>query len=1004
MSIEIGSIFALIGVDVDGVDEGVKKAQDKLKAGGERLRSIGSSLSTYVTAPIVAAGGGILMLAGQFEASMNRVAGAIGEKGAPFLDQLRDKAKELGATTIYSASQSADAIEMLIKNGLDSAAVLGGAADATVALAAATGSDLARAADIATDAMQSFSDVGGNVKGAVDGIVGSTLASKFGIEDYAAALGQAGGAAGALGVEFNDFNTVLAATASSFGSGSDAGTSFKVFLQRLKPQSDEATAAMKQLGLVTADGKSAFYDAQGALKPMNEIVGLLSGTFGRMTEEQRNAFGATIFGQDAMRTAFALARTGREDFEKLADEVGRTGQAQEQADARTRGLVGAWEEFKSAIENLALSIADAGLLKWATDFIGKATEIVNGLAETNPALLTLGTVIAGIAAAVGPAVWALGTLATSVAAGGALGTGLGLLKAAFLAIFSVPAGLIIAAVVAGAVVIVKNWDWIKERALWLKDQLNEIWNAATDRWDQFTYLFKSDADLAKMVAFEKLQGKAKRLGLAIEELKSSTQDDLKNFNLYMSDARKRGVLDMELLENESDELKRRLVSAAKEAGIKIIGLGKDVTKGAKDAKEGAEKHMPGVTDAIGAARDKAKEHFEKIVEFAESTAQALGDIAVEKAGAIEAKWKAVAEGIQRTYADNLKLDLRTREAIGLIDSVTRANLEGMKTAGKLLGQAIDEGFNQSLLDAKLDEDAHAAAQKVSDQLEKDFDKRFGLLGTLDNITGFTGAVKEAFRGAFSELAGDLSAYLLHGEGSVVGIFKQLGENLFELIITKIIDNILSKLVDKLLEIIGLGGNQNDLSKASGSPVALGPGWGQISDNIMGISAGAGFKGVGMATNLFDSILKTMPARAANALFESVFGFEGGVGGSLKNLWEWASQQFGGGGNMGDFPGMSDVLRYLFDALRNLFGNGGFTGPGGGDWNWGGDFGGGIGQSMAGAFSVPGGFGSAPGGSSPRVGGNTYNFHFHQPVLGNRDFIQKVGEALDWRDRNMIRGG
>src|SRR5690606_16901472 len=114
---------------------------------------------------------------------------------------------------------------------------------------------------------------------AVNGIVGTTQASKFSIEDYALALAQGGGVAASVGVDFEDFNASIAAISPLFASGSDAGTSFKTFLQRLVPQTDKAKEMMAELGIITADGANAFFDAQGNLKSMSEVAGIMQRAF-----------------------------------------------------------------------------------------------------------------------------------------------------------------------------------------------------------------------------------------------------------------------------------------------------------------------------------------------------------------------------------------------------------------------------------------------------------------------------------------------------------------------------------------------------------------------------------------------------------------------------------------------------------------------------------------------------------------------------------------------------
>jgi len=167
-------------------------------------------------------------------------------------------------------------MEMLGRNGLTATQILEGAADASLGLAAATGTDLSNAANIATDAMSQFNIAAADMGGVADLITGATVNSKFSIDDFQLAMASAGGVAGAVGVSFEDFATTISAISPSFASGSDAGTSLKTMLTTLNPKSKEAAGLMKQLGIITANGANQFFDAAGNMKSMSDISGVLS--------------------------------------------------------------------------------------------------------------------------------------------------------------------------------------------------------------------------------------------------------------------------------------------------------------------------------------------------------------------------------------------------------------------------------------------------------------------------------------------------------------------------------------------------------------------------------------------------------------------------------------------------------------------------------------------------------------------------------------------------------
>ena len=403
----IGALRVNLGIDTAAFTKGLASAQKELAAVGKRMQSVGKQMSVAITVPTVALGASITKTAGSFEASMNRVQAAT-KASADQFGAMRKLAMDLGATTQFAASEAADSIETLAKNGLGVSDILGGAATASLDLAAATGSGLANAADIATDVMANFGKTAADMGGVVDGITGTLFTSKFGIDDYRYAVGQGAGAVGQLGVEFEDFNAILAGSAAAFSSGSDAATSFKTFIQRTVPQTDKAAAAMEALNL-------EFYDAAGNLKGAEAIAQSLQDGLRGLSEEARNENLTTIFGSDAIRTALSLADLGAAGIERLKAAIADVS-ATEQAEARMKGWEGAVKQLKSAFEGLQLAIADSGLLQFVTDMANRLTEFTRGLSETNPALLKWGTIVAGVAAALGPVVLAVGAVALALSA------------------------------------------------------------------------------------------------------------------------------------------------------------------------------------------------------------------------------------------------------------------------------------------------------------------------------------------------------------------------------------------------------------------------------------------------------------------------------------------------------------------------------------------------------------------------------------------------------------
>ena len=435
MATSIARLAIDLVVNSNGLKKEFTKALRPMQKFGSQMTAIGKDMSMKITAPVAAMGVGILKAAGDFEAGMNRVQAITGATSDQFID-LRNQAKELGATTQFSATEAASGIEMLAKNGLKYQEITEGALEATLKLSAATGSDLSRAADIATDAMLAFGVQAKDMESAVNAITGVTLNSKFDIEGYAYALANAGGVASSVGVEFDDFNATIAAIAPSFSSGMTAGTAFKTFMARMKPTSKPAIEAMGAL-------KLSFFNAQGQMDDMATVAAKLQKAFGGLSEEDKLAKGIQIFGTEGVRAAFAIMNAGADDINRLKGALADTSAA-DQATARMKGLNGAMLKLKSALEAVAIAIADSGLLEWVTESVERLTEFTSSLSKTNPEMLKWGTVIAGAAAALGPLILGLGTLATALAPVAALIAAKGGLIASMVALANPVTGVVVA--------------------------------------------------------------------------------------------------------------------------------------------------------------------------------------------------------------------------------------------------------------------------------------------------------------------------------------------------------------------------------------------------------------------------------------------------------------------------------------------------------------------------------------------------------------------------------
>lgn len=373
--VNLGSAYGKIDIDSSGALGAIGKVSKGLLGlggGGGAFGiaaagavGLGAALTAGIALPAAGVGlalGGIISssvkVATTLEEQMSNIQAVMGASNEE-IAKLDELITNLGVDPNLKVSslEAAEAIEMLGRNGLDVTQILDGAAKSTVLLANATKAEFGTAADIMTDAMAVFGIAAEDTMAAVDGIAGVVVNSKFDINDYALALAQGGGVAATVGVGFDDFNASIAALSARFSSGSDAGTSFKVMLQRLVPQSKPARAAMEELGIITEDGANRFFDAEGNMRSMSEVVAILEESFSGLSDEQRNTALSTIFGTDAMRAAAGLAEIGAEKFGELQAAMGET-DAAAMAAIQMENLAGAMEIFDGVVETIRKRIGD----------------------------------------------------------------------------------------------------------------------------------------------------------------------------------------------------------------------------------------------------------------------------------------------------------------------------------------------------------------------------------------------------------------------------------------------------------------------------------------------------------------------------------------------------------------------------------------------------------------------------------------------------------------------
>ncbi len=351
------------------------------------LNKIGAA-ATGVGGLLVLSAGVAVAAYARFEKQMSAVAAVTGATSAE-LDVLADSAIRAGASTAFSATEAAKAQTELAKVGISTADILGGALTGSLNLAAAGGVDLARAAEVAGQAMKIFSLQGRDVGQIADALANGANQSAADVEQLAQALSQGGLVAAQTGLDLQDSVGVLAAFADNALIGSDAGTSFKTMLQRLTPQSDEAAREMERLGI------NAF-DASGEFVGITALAGQLQDSLGGLTTEQRNASLSIIFGSDAVRAANVLYSEGARGIAGYIDGVSQVGTAALTAATQLDNLLGDLEALKGAVETALIQNGEGanGVLR---EMVQNLTDATRWYTELDPSVRQAGTQLALIA-------------------------------------------------------------------------------------------------------------------------------------------------------------------------------------------------------------------------------------------------------------------------------------------------------------------------------------------------------------------------------------------------------------------------------------------------------------------------------------------------------------------------------------------------------------------------------------------------------------------------------
>ncbi|QTD96964.1 phage tail tape measure protein [Streptomyces cyanogenus] len=361
-------VYRLIARDnASRVFNNVGRSAQRLQTTSER---VGAALKKGLTIGAIATAGlgaSVVQMAGDFEKNMNRVEALSGATGSQ-LKKLRDQAKDLGRSTQYSASQSADAMAQLATAGLNVNQIYG-SMPSVLALASSEQLDLTRSAEISTSVMTGYGMTVKQMPHAIDAMVKASVKANTSVDDLGEAFKYAGPIAHTAGLKFEETVASMALMGNAGIKASMAGTALRGAVTRLLSPTNKITETLDDLGVKvsTADGK---------LRPLNEIVQDLA-KHGATTGQIM-----TIFGQRAGPGMAALIQQGSDKLVGLTKELENSGGTADRiSKIQMKGWRGEITRLKNAWEGLMIAIGDSGVLTVATKALSGVTTAVGGFAS-----------------------------------------------------------------------------------------------------------------------------------------------------------------------------------------------------------------------------------------------------------------------------------------------------------------------------------------------------------------------------------------------------------------------------------------------------------------------------------------------------------------------------------------------------------------------------------------------------------------------------------------------
>lgn len=653
---ELFQLLGKISIDASGVDEAVSTTKSKMESLGEKIGSVGEKMSSTgkkltlgVTAPLVGLGTAAIKTTADFESAMSEVAAISGATGEDFL-ALENKAKEMGKTTKFSASEAADGLKYMAMAGWKTEDMLNGL-EGIMNLAAASGEDLGTTSDIVTDALMAFGLSAADSGHFADILAVASSNANTNVSMMGETFKYVAPIAGSMGYSAEDTALAIGLMANSGIKASQAGTSLRSIMTRLVSPTKDSATAMDALGISVTDGS-------GQMKSLEEIIVDMRSGFSGLTEEQKASYAAMLGGQEAMSGLLAIVNASDADFNKLVTSISSAdGAAKEMTDTMNNNLSGQITILKSQLESLAIQFITLIMpyLRQGVEWLQKLCDWISGLDDNTKKMIIT---IAGIAAAAGPVLTVGGKIISGVGqiivligkvnsvvgalpyvissvlgAGGKVATGIvslvgkigGTLIPAIISIAPtiLPIIAAIAAVIAIGVALYKNWDeikaWASEKWTAIKETVgnaiegiktffHDLKENVSEKFHQMTEAIAEKAAEIKDKVSEKFSEMKEAVASKVVEIKDNA---VEKFHELQEKASEKVHELKEKIASKFDEIKEK-------ASEKVSELKEKVVSKVEEMKENASAKVHEMSEKISSGfqnmKEKAAEKFNDLKE------------------------------------------------------------------------------------------------------------------------------------------------------------------------------------------------------------------------------------------------------------------------------------------------------------------------------------------------------------------------------------------------------